>query len=135
MEELREKNKQYHVNLVNALKDRNNNLRCVKKKHEEMKIQLRQSTTWKKHHSIIYSLNRLQNPKTSIIEKRHQKKYNLLTEKRLQDGIQQNLKTIMTNLTNINLSNDEISVLDFGLKHGVLMRPKEPEMTAIVENV
>ena len=41
----------------------------------------------------------------------------------------------MTNLTNINLSNDEISVLDFGLKHGVLMRPKEPEMIAIVENV
>ena len=29
----------------------------------------------------------------------------------------------------------EISVLELGLKHGVLMRPKEPEMIAIAENV
>ena len=42
---------------------------------------------------------------------------------------------MITNLTNINLSNYEISVLELGLKHGVLMRPKEPEMIAIVENI
>ena len=46
-----------------------------------MKNQLRQSTTWMKYHSIIYYLNHLQNSKTFVIEKRHQKKYdNLLTE-------------------------------------------------------
>ena len=73
---------------------------------------------------------------TSIIEKHHQKKYdNLLIEKCLQDGIQQNPNKIITNLTNINPSNDEISGLELGLKHGVLMWPKEPEMIAIVENI
>ena len=124
------------MNLVNPLQDRNNDLRSLTKKHDEMKIQLRQSTTWMKYHSIIYSLNRLQSSKTCIIEKRHQKKYdNLLIEKRLLDDIQQNRNKIIANLTNIDLSNDEISTLELGLKHGILKRPKEPEMIAIVENV
>ena len=79
-------------------------------------------------------MNRLQSSKTSIIEKRHQKKYdNLLIGKCLQDGIQPNPNKIITNLTNIDLSNDKISVLELGLKHGVLMWPKEPEMIAIIE--
>ena len=74
------------MNLLNALKDRNNDLRSLTKKHDEMKIQ---STTSKKYHNIIYYLNHLQSSKTCIIEKRHQKKYdNLLIEKRLRDGIQ-----------------------------------------------
>ena len=111
------KKKQYHVNLVNALKDRNNDLRSLTKKHDEMKIQLRQSTTWMKYYSIICSLNHLWNSKTSIIEKLHQRKYdNLLIEKRLQDGIQQNPNKIITNFTNINVSNDEISVLELGFE-------------------
>ena len=111
------KKKQYHVNLVNALKDRNNDLRSLTKKHDEMKIQFRQSTTWMKYYSIICSLNHLWNSKTSIIEKLHQRKYdNLLIEKRLQDGIQQNPNKIITNFTNINVSNDEISVLELGFE-------------------
>ena len=69
--QLKEKNCQYHTNLVNALKDRNNDLTNLTKKHDEIKIQLRQSTTWMKYHNIIYSLNLLQSSKTSIIEKRH----------------------------------------------------------------
>ena len=134
--QLKDKNRQYHVNLVNALRYRNNDLRSLTRKHDEIKIQLRQSTTWMKYHSIIYSLNRSQGSKTCIIEKCHQNKYdNLLIEKRLRDGIQQNPTKIITNLTNIDLSNDEISVLEVHLKHGVFMRPKEPEMIAIVENV
>ena len=101
------------MNPINALKQRNN---------VEMKIQFHQSTTWMKYHSIIYSLNRLQSSKTCTIEKRHQKKYdNLLMEKRLLDGIQQNPNKIITNLTYIELSNDEISALELGLEHGVFM--------------
>ena len=62
---------------------------------------------------------------TSIIEKRHQNKNdNLLIKKRLRDRIQQNPNKIIKNLTNVDLINDEISVLELGLKHGQLMRPK-----------
>ena len=49
--------------------------------------------------------------------------------------IKENQNKIITNLTNIDLSNDEISVLELGLKHGLLTRPKELKMIAIVENV
>ena len=47
----------------------------------------------------------------------------------------QNQNKIITNLTNIDLSNDEISVLERGLKYGLLTRPKELKMIAIVQNV
>ena len=49
--------------------------------------------------------------------------------------IKENQNKIITNLTNIDLSNDEISVLELGLKHGLLTRPKELKMIPIVENV
>lgn len=67
---------------------------------------------------------------------RHQKKHdNLIIEKRLHECTQRNPNKIITNLTNIVLTQDEISVLELGLKHGILLRPKEPEMIAIVENI
>ena len=54
---------------------------------------------------------------------------------RVFDCTQTNPNKIITNLTNITLTSHEISVLEHGLKHGVLLRPKEPEIIAIVENV
>ena len=74
-------------------------------------------------------------PKTSKIEKSHQKKYDNYLQKWLRDGIQKNPQKIITNLTKINHSNDEISVLELGLKHGVLIHPKEQEMIDIIDNV
>ena len=85
----------------------------LSKKHDEIKIQLQQSATLIKFHSINNSLNCLQSTKTSIIERR------------LQDGIQQNPNKIIKNSTNIDLSNDEIPVLELALKHCVLIRPKK----------
>lgn len=80
----------------------------------------------------VDEISQNQSPKKSVIEKRYPTK---LIEKRLQDGIHQNPSKIITNLTNIDLSNNEILVLELGLKHGVLIRPKEPEIIVIVENV
>ena len=75
IKQLKEKNKQYHANQVNALKDRNNDLRSLTKKHDEMKTQFRQSTSWMKYNSTTYSLNRLQRFKESVIENIYQKKH------------------------------------------------------------
>ena len=38
-------------------------------------------------------------------------------------------------LTNITLTQDGISLLELGSKHGVLLRPKRPEMITALENV
>ena len=59
----------------------------------------------------------------------------MIIEKRLCNCTQRNPNKIITNFTNITLTPDEISVLELGLKYGILLRPKEPEMIAIVENV
>ena len=42
-----------------------------------------------------------------------------------------NPNKIITSLINTTLTQDYISVLELGLKHGILLRPKEPEMIAI----
>ena len=132
----KEKNKFYKASLNDAIKARHNYFRNLQKQHVDSQNQLRQSTTWLKCHSILFSINRLQSTKTHLIELQHQKKHdNLIIEKRLCDCTQRNPNKIITNLTNITLTQDEISVLELGLKHGALLRPKETEMIAIAENV
>ena len=38
---------------------------------------------------------------------------------------------LITNLTDMELTENEVSVLKFGLKHGFLTRPEESEMIVI----
>ena len=80
----------------------------------------------------VDEISQNQSSKKSVIEKRYPNKS---IEKRLQDGIHQNPSKIITNLTNIDLSNDKITVLELGLKYGVLIQPKEPGIIAAFENV
>ena len=72
----------------------------------------------------------------------------MIIEKLLRNRTQRNPNKIITYLANITLTQDEIitlaqdkiSVLELDLKHGdlkhgVLLRPREPEMIAIAENL
>ena len=66
---------------------------------------------------------------------RHERKFNnLIMEKRIQEGISNNPNELITNLTNVTLSNNKIEILKYGLKHGVVTRPREPEMIVIMED-
>ena len=119
-----------------AIKARHNDFRKSQQQHVDLLNQLCQSTTLLKSHCILFFVIRLQSMQTHLIELRHQKKHdNLIIEKRLCDCTQGNKNKIITNVTNITLTQDGISVLEFGLKNGVLLKPKEPHMTGIVENV
>ena len=132
----KEKNKLYKANLNDAIKTGHNDFTKLQQQHVDSQNQLRQSTTWLKYHSIFIFINRLQSTKSHLIKLRHHKKHdNLIIEKRSCDCTQRNPNKVITNLTNTTLTQDEISVLDIGLKHGVLLKPKEPEMIAIAENV
>ena len=124
----KKKNKLYTANLNDSIKARHNDFRKLQQQHVQFQNQFRQSTTWLKYHSILFPINRLQSKKTQLIELRHQKKYdNLFIEKRLYDSTQRNPNQIITNLTNITLTQDEISLLELGLKHGILLGPKESD--------
>ncbi len=44
------------------------------------------------------------------------------------------INKIITNLTDFELTTDEVEILNLGLKHG-LLRPKEPELIAVIVDV
>ena len=85
---------------------------------------------------IVFSVNRLQSNICKKTKFRHQKKLDaLIINKRVLDGIAPNPNSIITNLTDFELTETEIKVLRLGLKHGVLLRPKESEMIVIAEDI
>ena len=85
---------------------------------------------------VIYLIKQQQNKLYKKTKERHQKKLdNLVINKRINDGIRKNPNQTITNLSDTELSDDEIAVLKFGLKHGLLIRPKENEMIAVMEDI
>ena len=85
---------------------------------------------------IKFSITRLISNKLSAEQLKHDKKLaNLITEKRIQDGIHNNPNEVVTNLTDTTLSNYEIEILKYGLKHGVAIRPRDSEMIVIMEDI
>ena len=64
----KESNKFYKANLNDAIRARHNDFRKLQQKHVDSQNQLRQSTTWLKYHSILFSINRLQSKKTHSIQ-------------------------------------------------------------------
>ena len=85
---------------------------------------------------IKYSVKRLSSLQSERIEKRHQKKMDaLIVEKKIKDGINQNLNELITNLTGRQLTDEEIEILKVGLKHGIASRPRESEMIVIAEDI
>ena len=70
------------------------------------------------------------------IQLRHQKKFQqLLSEKHRQNGIQPNPNKLVFNLTDMELTNDQYSALQFGLKHGIVIAPRESDLFASAESV
>ena len=133
---LRERNKLYLKNLKDAIKTRNNDIRKLEKDHEQAKETLKQTANWMKYHLINYFVNKLEEKQTKVIKDRHLKKFDaLLVNKCIQDGIHNNPNKLITDLTNTDLTDEEVSILNFGLKHDLLLRPKEPEMIAVMEDV
>ena len=94
------------------------------------------STTWTKHSLIKFSINRLISNKPVEIQIRHHRKFNnLIMEKRIQVGIHNNPRNIISNLTNATLPNNKIEIFKYGLKHGLAIRQNESEMIVIMEDI
>ena len=85
---------------------------------------------------ILFSINRIQSKPCHYIKEKHQKKHDaIIVNKTIRDGIKKNHNSIITNLTDMELTEIEVSVLEYGLKHGLLRRPNKSEIVAIVENI
>ena len=59
----------------------------------------------------------------------------MITEKRIQESLHSNPNYLISNLTKVTLSNNEIEILKYGLKHGLAIYPKESEMIPIMEDI
>ena len=59
----------------------------------------------------------------------------LISEMKMKDGLRNNPNDLINNLTGRILSDVGIEILKYGLKHRILARPSEAEITVIVENI
>ena len=84
---------------------------------------------------LLFSVKRLQSNRCKTVLARHEKKLNaLIINKPIHDAINNNSNSIIINLSNVKLNEDEICVLKVGLKHGLLIKPRESEMIVVMEN-
>ena len=56
-------------------------------------------------------------------------------EKNTRESLQNNLNNLISNLTGKALSDTEIEILNYGLKHGITARPSQIEMIVIAETI
>ena len=85
---------------------------------------------------IIYSINNAQSKINTATSARYQKKhYPFIVFIRITDGIKNNPNNVITNSTTFELTENQVEVLHFASKHGVLSRPKQSEMVATMEYV
>ena len=74
--------------------------------------------------------------KLLVVSKRHQRKFSsLLREHRILTGLINNPNEIITNLTGDTITKEEVSILRFGLKHGLATRLKESDIIATAESI
>ena len=61
---------------------------------------------------ILFSINRMQSKPCHYIKENHQKKLDvIIVNTRIRDGIKKNHSSIVTNLTDMELTESEVSVL------------------------
>ena len=85
---------------------------------------------------VKYIINNYLKREEQVIRKRHEKKMqNLRREKRLFDGTRANPNKIIINLTDTQLTNDQYSALQYGLKYGIASQPKDSDLIASAESI
>ena len=108
----------YQKNLQNAIKDKSSRIKELQSYLQKALSTLDESTAWMKRFLMKFSINRLLSNKLVEIQIRHDRKFNnLIMEKRIQEGIHNNSNDLITNVTNVTLSNNEIEILMYGLNH------------------
>ena len=121
--------KYYTRNLNDALNKRRKELDKLLTENDNLKLNLVNSTTWLKAQLLLFSVKRLQSNRCKTVLARHEKKLNaLIINKPMHDAINNNPNSIIINLSNVKLNEDEICVLKVGLKHCLL------EMIVVMED-
>lgn len=92
-------------------------LKTLTEEHSSILKNLKVSTTWMKRTLIIYPIKQQQKNICKKAKERHQKKLNnLVINKHINDDIRKHRNQATTNLSDIELNDDEIAVLKLDFK-------------------
>ena len=106
-----------------------------KKLRDSMKV-LSLSTTFFKSIILRISINQSVLKDEKKIIKRHQKKLDsLINEKNKENNLHENPNPVVANLSSHDLSNEELSILKFVLKHGLATRPNKSNILSYAEDI
>jgi hypothetical protein len=131
----RKKKKRFRQILFEEIKNKYKRINQLKREKVEAEENLK-SITWMKRCIVKYIINNYLKRKEQVIRKRHEKKMkNLRREKRLSDGTRANTNKIIVNLTDTQLTNDQYSALQYGLKYGIALQPKDSDRIASAESI
>ena len=129
----------YNKRIFKTLKSLKENYCWIKELNIELNNALSEfenSITRMKRILIKFSINCIICNKLSEIRQRHDKKLaKWIIEKRIQDGMLNDPNAVITNHTDTTLSNYDLEILKYGLKHGAAIRPKKSEIIVIMEDI
>ena len=93
-------------------------------------------TSWLQNLNLKYHAKQPINRKILIASQPHERKFkSLLREHCIFAAITHNPNDIITNLSGDQLTNEELSILRFGLKHNLARRPNETDIIATAESI
>ena len=91
---------------------------------------------WLKRFIIKHAISNYIKREDKKIELHHRKKFQqLLIEKHHHNGTEPNPNKLIFNLTDVELTKDQYSALQFGLKHGIAIAPRESDLFASAESM
>ena len=130
----KERKRYYERNLQKMISDERKQINLLRKEGIKINDDFKNSLTWMKYTVFKISINRLIQKEKDMIIKRHQAKLDkLIISKASREGLQKNPNDIILNLSGETLSQEEINVLNLGLKYGIALRPKEEDIIPITE--
>ena len=129
-----ERKRYYERNLQKMITEKRNKIRSLKNETIKIENDFRSSLTWMKYMVFKISISRLIDKEKDVIIKRHELKLDkLIITKASREGLHKNPNDVILNLSGENLSQDELDVLNLGLKYGIALRPKEEDIFPIME--
>ena len=132
----KQKKKIFRRNLLNEISLKHKSVRKLSHELTDLENKLFKKLTLFKGFSIRYSIRCSVNSFIRPIDKKLSRKFDILVKERDRiNGITNNPNTIITNLSSRILTNEEYTLLRFGLNHGLASRPNEIEMFALAEDV
>ena len=132
----RDRQRHHERNLKASITTMNEKIRNLRPEYLKAEADFRKTITWMKYTIFRISIRNNTNLlRTKIVETHQRKMDKLLVDKAVREGTTRNPNKLITNLTEIELTKEEIEVLTLGLNHGVALRPREEDILPAIEGL